>query len=213
MVLDMVLVNGRFHADPHPGNLLCLPGNRVALLELGSIGHVSPKRREEFLSFVTALQSGDPGGLADTLALWSEGYDVPRDNVVRAAERLVARHGGGRIVLGALIADFLPILRNERLVLLPDLLLIFRALLTIDGVLTGIQPDFDLSGAMQRAGLRVARARLAPDRLQASVQALMWEMLRLGDDAPRLIHAARSGGLRDGEECGSTCRSVGGPDN
>src|SRR3546814_2573087 len=84
------------------------------LLDLGSIGHVSPKRREEFLSFVTALQSGDPGGLADTLALWSEGYDVPRDNVVRAAERLVARHGGGRIVLGALIADFLPILRNER---------------------------------------------------------------------------------------------------
>src|SRR3546814_3473690 len=62
MVLDMVLVNGRFHADPHPGNLLCLPGNRVALLDLGSIGHVSPKRREEFLSFVTALQSGDPGG-------------------------------------------------------------------------------------------------------------------------------------------------------
>src|SRR3546814_10093780 len=118
------------------------------LLDLGSIGHVSPKRREEFLSFVTALQSGDPGGLADTLALWSEGYDVPRDNVVRAAERLVARHGGGRIVLGALIADFLPILRNERLVLPPDLLLIFRALLTIDGVLIGIQPAFDLSGAM-----------------------------------------------------------------
>src|SRR3546814_18311277 len=43
---------------------------------------------------------------------------------------------------------------------------------------------------MTRAGLRVARARLAPDRLEASVQALMWEMLRLGDDAPRLIHAA-----------------------
>src|SRR3546814_12020994 len=113
MVLDIVLVNGRFHADPHPGNLLCLPGNRVALLDLGSIGHVSPKRREEFLSFVTALQSGDPGGLADTLALWSEGYDVPRDNVVRAAERLVARHGGWRIVLGELIADFLPFLPTE----------------------------------------------------------------------------------------------------
>src|SRR3546814_11662801 len=109
------------------------------------------RSRADVRAFVTALQTGDPGGLADTLALWSEGYDVPRDSVVRAAERLVARHGGGRIVLGALIADFLPILRNERLVLPPDLLLIFRALLTIDGVLTGIQPDFDLSGAMTRA--------------------------------------------------------------
>src|SRR3546814_20528913 len=62
MVLDMVLVNGRFHADPHPGNLLCLPGNRVALLDLGSIGHVSPKRRAAFLTFVTPLPSGHPGG-------------------------------------------------------------------------------------------------------------------------------------------------------
>ena len=35
LVLDMVLVNGRFHGDPHPGNLLCLPGDRLALLDLG----------------------------------------------------------------------------------------------------------------------------------------------------------------------------------
>src|SRR3546814_20975802 len=136
------------------------------------------------------MHSGGRGGLGDTLALWSESYDVPRDNVVRAAERLIARHGGGRIVLGALIADFLPILRNERLVLPPDLLLLFRALLTIDGVLTGIQPDFALSGAMTRAGLRVARARLAPDRLPASVTARKWEMYRRGDAAPVDLPAA-----------------------
>src|SRR3546814_11729616 len=110
----MVLWRGRLHACPPTGKLLCLPGNRVALLDLGSIGHVSPKRREEFLSFLTALQSGDPGGLADTLALWSEGYDVPRDNVVRAAERLVALHAGGRPVPGACIGAVLPILRHTQ---------------------------------------------------------------------------------------------------
>ncbi|WP_339500844.1 AarF/ABC1/UbiB kinase family protein, partial [Pseudomonas canadensis] len=55
VVLDMVMINGRFHGDPHPGNLLCLPGNRIALLDLGMIGHVSPRRREEVIAFVQSL--------------------------------------------------------------------------------------------------------------------------------------------------------------
>ena len=67
MVLDMILVNGRFHGDPHPGNLLCLPGNHIALLDLGMVGYVSPRRREEFVSFVQALSTGSPAQLADVL--------------------------------------------------------------------------------------------------------------------------------------------------
>ncbi|WP_248601197.1 ABC1 kinase family protein, partial [Brevundimonas diminuta] len=46
-VLYMVLVNGRFHADPHPGNLRGLPGDRVGLLDFGMVGAVTPRRRAE----------------------------------------------------------------------------------------------------------------------------------------------------------------------
>lgn len=190
IVLDMVLVNGRFHADPHPGNLLCLPGNRLALLDLGMIGHVSPRRREEFIGFVQSLNSGDPTQLADVLMTWSAGSGVPRERVQAAAERLVARHGGGRLVLSAMVADFLPLMRDEGLVMPSDLLLIFKALVTVDGVLTGIQPGFDLSEAMQRSSLRIARARLAPEHWTPTLKALAWELGRIGDDAPRLLRAA-----------------------
>src|SRR5690606_28590158 len=55
LVLDMVLINGRFHGDPHPGNLLCLPGDRLALLDLGSLGTISPRRQHEFLTFQAGL--------------------------------------------------------------------------------------------------------------------------------------------------------------
>ena len=190
IVLDMVLINGRFHADPHPGNLLCLAGDRIALLDLGLIGHVSTRRREEFLGFVQSLSSGDPAALAETLAIWSDGGDVPRERIRLAAEKLVVRHGGGRIVLSALVGDFLPLLREEGLALPPDLLLIFKALVTIDGVLSGIQPDFDLSDAMQRSWLRVARARLSPDHWEPWLRSMLLELSRLGDDAPRLLRAA-----------------------
>lgn len=190
IVLDMVLVNGRFHADPHPGNLLCLPGNRLALLDLGMIGHVSPRRREEFIAFVQALNFADPAQLADVLAIWSAGSGVPRERVQTAAERLVARHGGGRLVLSAMVADFLPLMRDEGMTMPPDLLLIFKALITVDGVLSGIQPGFDLSEAMQRSSTRIMKARLSPEHWAPVLQALAWEFGRIGADAPRLLRAA-----------------------
>ncbi len=190
MVLDMILVNGRFHADPHPGNLLCLPGNRIALLDLGMIGHVSPLRREEFIDFVRAIAGADAASLAAILRRWSVVDDIPAGAFRRAADRLVERHGGTRIVLKTMIADFFALMREERLVLPPDLVLIFKALVTIDGVLSAIAPDYDLSAAIARAGSRIALARLDPDRWTRTLRELLWEFGRAGEDAPRLLRGA-----------------------
>lgn len=196
IVLDMVLINGRFHGDPHPGNLLCLPGNRIALLDLGMIGHVSPRRREEFIAFVQALSTGDPDRLAEVLAIWAgqdtsaEGTAPTPERLLAASERLIARHGSGRLVLGAMVGDFLALMREERMTMPADLLLVFKALVTIDGVLARIEPGFDLTGAMRRSSLRIARARLSPEHWSPILQAVGFELLRLGEDAPRLIRAA-----------------------
>lgn len=189
LVLDMVLINGRFHADPHPGNLLCLQGNRLALLDLGMLGHVSPRRREEFIDFVRSITASDPDELASVLQRWSTGV-VPAANIRRTADRLIARHGGQRIVLAAMVADFMALMRAEKLVLPADLLLIFKALMTIDGVLSAIVPDFDLSQAIERSSLRIAMHRLSPARWETTLQSVARELLRAGDDAPRLIRAA-----------------------
>ncbi|WP_395395082.1 AarF/UbiB family protein [Novosphingobium sp. BL-8A] len=190
LVLEMVLVNGRFHADPHPGNLLCLPGDGLALLDLGSVGFVSPRRQHEFLTFILALRSGDPGGVADMLATWSEGGEVPRERLLRTSERLVARHGTGALVLNAMVADFFPLLRQEGLVLPPDLVLIFKAMVTMDGVLAGIAPDFDLSDALGRMRGKLVASRLsrlaAPDKLETA----LLELSRVAEEAPRFLRAA-----------------------
>lgn len=190
VVLDMVLVNGRFHGDPHPGNLLCLPGNRIALLDCGMIGHVSPRRREELIDFVQALANGNPAGLADVLTIWSAGSDATPEKVQLAAERLVQRHSGGRLVLSDMVADFMALMRSERMTMPPDLLLIFKALVTLDGVMLQIAPDFDLSAAMRRSSMRILQARLSPDHWQPSLQALLRELGRISDDAPRLLRTA-----------------------
>ena len=56
-------------------------------------------------------------------------------------------------------------------------------------MLQAIEPDFDLASAMQRASLRMARARLSPDHWAPVLQALAWELSKIGGDAPRLVRA------------------------
>ena len=107
-----------------------------------------------------------------------------------AADRLIARHGGGRLVLSTMVGDFMALMRDEGMTLPPDLLLIFKALVTVDGVLSGIEPDFDLSEAMRRSSLRIVKARLSPEHWAPTLQALAWELGQIGDDAPRLLRAA-----------------------
>ncbi|GAA3268738.1 hypothetical protein GCM10020258_40510 [Sphingomonas yabuuchiae] len=173
-MLDMTLINGRFHGDPHPGNLLCLPGNRIAMLDLGLIGHVSPRRREEVIAFTQSIANSDPALLAETLKQWSQTDDIVPERFQAVADRLVARHGGGALRLAAILGDIFPVLREERIVLQPDMLLLFKALITIDGVLSGIQPDFDLSAALRRASARSSRRVSPPNAGPGGPQRWCW---------------------------------------
>ncbi|HUH11430.1 MAG TPA: AarF/UbiB family protein, partial [Brevundimonas sp.] len=147
-VLDMVLVHGLFHADPHPGNLRGLPGNRLGLLDFGMVGFVSPRRRAELVSFVQSLVAGDARRMSEVLTAWTEGADVSTDRIEKGAERLIARHGQGRIDLPAIVADMMALMRQERVAAPPDLVLILKALVTIEGVLSRVDPGFDLVRTM-----------------------------------------------------------------
>lgn len=190
LIFDMVLVNGRFHGDPHPGNLLCLAGDKLALLDLGSVGFVSARRQHEFLTFVSGLRSNDPAAVADMLVLWSGEANVSRERVLAASERLVARHGSGPLVLNAMVADFFPLLRQEGLVLPPDLLLIFKAMVTLDGVLTQIEPGFDLSDGLQAARGKIFTRRFARFMDTSSSQAMLLELSRVAEEAPHFLRTA-----------------------
>lgn len=190
LVLYMVLIHGRFHGDPHPGNLLCLSGNRIALLDLGSVGIVSPRRQHEFLTFIVGLQSGSAVAIADMFMLWSKDENLSRDRILAVSETLVARHSGGPLVMSEMIADMFPLLRQESLVLPPDLLLIFKALITIDGVLSRIEPDFDLTATLGSLRGKLLMSRLSGLQDSGRRSDFLLELMRLGEDAPHLIRKA-----------------------
>ncbi|HSD59789.1 MAG TPA: AarF/UbiB family protein, partial [Burkholderiales bacterium] len=70
-VLKMILVDGFFHADPHPGNVFYLPGNRIAMLDFGMVGRLSEARRDQIVDLLAALSRRDERGVMDVVIDWT----------------------------------------------------------------------------------------------------------------------------------------------
>jgi ubiquinone biosynthesis protein len=69
-VLKMILVDGFFRADPHPGNVIYLPGNRIALIDFGMVGRLSPARRREIIDLLAGLARHDEEMMLEVLLDW-----------------------------------------------------------------------------------------------------------------------------------------------
>ena len=69
-MLKMILVDGFFHADPHPGNLMCLPDNRIALIDFGMVGRLSPVRRRQIVDLLAGFVRQDEETMLEVLLDW-----------------------------------------------------------------------------------------------------------------------------------------------
>ncbi|MFZ5721328.1 MAG: AarF/UbiB family protein [Pseudomonadota bacterium] len=76
-----------FHADPHPGNVLVTPDGRLALLDFGSVGRLSAKRREQVLVVLGSLVDADVRAVPDVLMDWSGRSGAPPPGPEQAVDR------------------------------------------------------------------------------------------------------------------------------
>ena len=70
--LKQILVDGFFHADPHPGNILLTDDSSIALIDLGMVGHLSPRLQDGLLGILMAISEGRGEDAADQMVAISE---------------------------------------------------------------------------------------------------------------------------------------------
>src|SRR5262245_24523496 len=70
VMLKMILIDGFFQADPHPGNVMCLPGNRIALIDFGMVGRLSPARRGQLVNLLAGFVHHDEEAMLEVLLDW-----------------------------------------------------------------------------------------------------------------------------------------------
>ncbi|WP_284337471.1 ABC1 kinase family protein [Comamonas sp. NoAH] len=185
--LHMVLRDGLFHADPHPGNVFALDGNRVGFLDFGLVGHLSPHRRDQFLVLLRAMVEGDADGLVMVLLEWTGDARVEIALMESAVERYIARRDNGPLRLGDSIKEFMDLARESQISMPADMALLFKALITADRVLLQLDPDFDVISTAKPLVKEQMRARYAPQRLLREQRAAAMQMYEMTADVPKTL--------------------------
>ena len=104
--LRMALIEGAFHADPHPGNLLALPGNRIGFIDFGIVGRLSQKRRNQLLILIGAMLKQDADGLMAVLLDWTGATNPDLTKLEGSAQAFVERHSSIPLNLGEVLLAF-----------------------------------------------------------------------------------------------------------
>ncbi|WP_144731447.1 ABC1 kinase family protein [Extensimonas perlucida] len=203
-VLKTIVEDGFFHADPHPGNVFYLPGNRIAFIDFGMVGRLSQRRRDELLHLLLGLVEPQPPTVAEVLLDWtSNAHTVSLAQLETEIEAFVDQYQNvplAQLSLAQMLTDVTAILRTHRLGLPSDLALLIKAFITLEGMGRGLDPDFHMAAEAEPLLQQVARARYAP----RAVGRRAWQALRrslatlehLPDDLTRLLRNARRGRLQ-----------------
>ncbi len=146
-VLKMVLIDGFFHADPHPGNVFYLPGNRLAIIDCGMVGRISMERRDQIADMLAALVSKDIEALRDILISWAGDAPIEEAKLNNDLDELIFNYESAplkQIRFGTLLNDLTTVMRENHLVVPPDLTMLFKALVTLEGLGRQLDPDFQI---------------------------------------------------------------------
>jgi ubiquinone biosynthesis protein len=207
-VLKMVVEDGFFHADPHPGNVFYLDGNRIAFIDFGMVGRLSERRRDELLKLLLGLIERDTQAVADVLLDWTgDEHSVPLATLENEIEDFVDQYHGAplaEIHLGQMLADVTTLLRDHHLALPSDMALLIKALITLEGMGRNLDPTFHMTTEALPLLQRVMRERYRPQvvmrRGWASLRRALAVAEQLPHDVSRLLRNARRGRVHVGIE-------------
>jgi ubiquinone biosynthesis protein len=187
--LRQMLVEGRFHADPHPGNVLVLGDGRVGLIDFGATGRLDAMQQASMREMLVAVQQRDAGLLrAAVLEVATLRRHFDDDQLERALARFMSKHlAAGAAPSAAMFNDLLQLFFAFGINLPPEFSTFFRALVTLEGTLTTLSPGYLVIEAAERIAAEWARASLAPASLEELARKELGSLALLLRRAPRQL--------------------------
>jgi ubiquinone biosynthesis protein len=206
-VLKMILIDGLYHADPHPGNFFILPGERIAFIDFGMMGRVSEVRRRQLMMLLQALLDNDAEGLSTVLLEWSDREGDDPGELSAAVEEFLSKYAGqsmGLMDLSAMVGDLLSLVRDNKLTMPPDQAMLLKVFVSLEGAFKKLDPGFDIMVAIQPILQEAVIDKLSPEAVGKRGLKILTQYLELFADLPkeirRGIYTAKTGHLKIREE-------------
>jgi len=199
-VLKMILEDGFFHADPHPGNVFYLPDSRIAFIDFGMVGRVNEQRRGELVRLLLGLVKQRPAHVTEVLLDWADDGTRNDEELSGEIESFVEQYRGvplKELRVGEMLNDAVKILRQHRLSMPSDLALLVKAFVSLEAMGRDLDPEFDIAGQATPILERLMRERYAPLRMLRRGLDTTGELFELATHLPRdlgrLLRLARRG--------------------
>jgi predicted unusual protein kinase regulating ubiquinone biosynthesis (AarF/ABC1/UbiB family) len=178
--LKQILLDGLFHADPHPGNIFITDDGRVALLDLGMVGHTGPAMQENLLKILIAVSDGKGEEAAELVIRMSEKTELfDHQAFRRQISQLVAtrlNQGLRELNVGRSLMEVSRFARENGLFVPSELTLLGKTLLELDDVGRILDPNFDPNASIRQNAGELTVTRLGREATQGSAVNALLEM-------------------------------------
>lgn len=198
--LKMVLVHGFFHGDLHAGNIFVLPPEgkrgkaahvRIAMVDFGIVGRVDDELMERMASIFLAVLERDYARLVrEYVALSTQRGGMDRKGFQRELAQILDPHLGrplGDVNIGEVLTQGVAVASKYRIRVPRDLILLSRAIVTIESLGRRLDPSFDLLSESQTLARALLQRKFSPDRMAREAVASIQDLRELARTAPRVL--------------------------
>jgi predicted unusual protein kinase regulating ubiquinone biosynthesis (AarF/ABC1/UbiB family) len=195
--LQQILVDGVFHADPHPGNVFLTDDERVALLDLGMVSRIMSGFQDNLLRLLLAISDGRGEEAADiTIRMGTRKENFEEEEFTRDVSDIVARHTDtsmNKVDAGRVVLEIQRIAADRGFRLPPEFTMIAKALLNLDQVVYTLAPNFDPNAVIRRYASEIMQQRilksLAPGNLMTNLLDVKDFLERLPNRVNKILDA------------------------
>ncbi len=202
-VIKMIMEDGFFHADPHPGNVFYLPGNKLAFIDFGMVGRLTLERREQVVSLLYGMVNHAPAKVVEILEDWSDNISSDEQVLTVEIEAFVDQYSSLALKdlnLPRMMSDLMALLRDHNLILPADLALMIKAYITLDGLGRHLDPDFNTLVFVKPFIQKLMIERYKPEAIAKRGWRNLISVVDLMSGLPRELHqllrASRKGAIQ-----------------
>jgi len=188
-VFKQCLQFGFFHADPHPGNIILLPGNRLCFIDCGMTGQLDKRTGDQLIDLVAGVIKGDIDRLCRVVIELTEANPVivaKREfrSELQSLVTQVQETELQKLDIATLLSDFFSMLQRFHIRCPSDLLLLTKALTIIEGVAEYFDPSFDVLSHVEPQIQEIVTRRYGINALKNRALKSLTGYLQLLEDAP-----------------------------
>ncbi len=193
--IKQILEDGYFHADPHPGNIIYSTEKGLCLLDWGMVGRLSERDRYDMIDLIRAIVEKDSSLLIETLLrITVKERDVDDRALEREISEVLDLFFSGPIKelnIGHLLLAIIDILRDYRLKLPSDLVIMIKALVTAEGTARQIYPELNVVTEAETYIKKIALKRYRSEILWQAIKRALFKFMAIQKDIPvRILRIA-----------------------